>query len=88
MQEIMLLFLASCNHVQIAGQQGISRSTVRRTLAEAGSILQEIVSGTDAFRESARRGDLQVRIVPFGTEDDCDDFLRLGRETRTFSMSP
>jgi len=79
-QEVMLLYLAGCTQIQIAEQLGISRSTVRRILLEAGAFLEKVVSGTDLFRRGASRGDLQVRIVPLDTEDDCHEFLDLVRE--------
>jgi DNA-binding CsgD family transcriptional regulator len=76
-QESMLLFLAGCTQVQIADRLAISRSTVRRILAEAGDRLQKIVTGTNAFQEGSSRGDVRIRIVPLDTEDDYHDFEKL-----------
>ena len=55
-QEAMLLFLAGCTQMQIADCLGVSRSTIRRTLAEAGDRLLKIVAGTKRFSRGLKQG--------------------------------
>ena len=76
-QEIMLLYLAGCSQVQIADRLGVSRSTVRRSLADSGERLMKIVAGSGAVREGWTRRSLTARLLPLDTEDDYHAFLDL-----------
>lgn len=75
-QEVMLLFLAGYTQVEIAGMLSLSRSTIRRTLIEAGERLKAIVAATDCLSQGFRCGDRQVCILPLDSEEDFQAFAR------------
>jgi DNA-binding CsgD family transcriptional regulator len=75
-QEVMLLFLAGYTQVEIAEMLAISRSTVRRTLLEAGERLKSIVGATDCLSQGFRCGGQQVCILPLDSEEDFQAFAR------------
>jgi DNA-binding CsgD family transcriptional regulator len=87
-QEVMLMFLAGYSQVEIADSLRLSRSTVRRTLLEAGGKLKAIVGATDCLSKSHRSGDCQIRILPLDSEDDFKDFAVFvaGHEVRHVAL--
>ncbi len=75
-QEVMLLFLAGYTQVEIAEMLRISRSTVRRTLLEAGEKLKSIVGATDCLSKGFSCGDRRIQILPLDSEEDFQAFTR------------
>ncbi len=76
MQEVMLLFLAGYTQVDIAEMLTISRSTVRRTLLEAGEKLKSIIGATDCLSQGFKCGDRRMQILPLDSEEDFQAFAR------------
>lgn len=87
-RESMLLFLAGCSQSAIADHLGVSRSTVRRTLSDAGDKLKRIVAGSDLLRKGLRRGSAEVRLLPLDSEEDIKAFAEYvsTREIRCIAL--
>ena len=80
LRESMLLYLAGCSQVEIAGLLRASRSIVSRDLVIAGERLKAIIGSTQVLSEGTRFRATQVKILPLDSEDDFKEFVRFTEE--------